>query len=59
MLVALLFPLNLKWAEGKGVLGSKAFVCLFGISDLIPHRRLAASCLSGASGSGNPGVCIG
>lgn len=58
----LLFPLNLKWAEGKGILGSKAFVCLFSVSDSDSTQMtgcLSTSCLSGASGSGNPGVCIG
>lgn len=58
---ALLFSLNLKWPEGKGALGARAFVCLFSVSDPDSTQKagcMSASCLSGASGSGNPGVCV-
>lgn len=40
----LLFPLNLKWLEGKGVLGAKSFVCLFSVSE--PDSTQKAGCLS-------------
>lgn len=66
MLVALfyflLFPLTLKWAEGKDALEARTFVCLFCVLGPASTQKaacLSTSCLSGASGSGNPGVCIG